>query len=541
MRQAFLRSIFETPDDDAPRLVFADWLDDHGDADRADFIRTQCRLAKQVVPDVEDRLRCEDLLDEHEHEWLDGFPVEPDLRVRSFERGFVSWADVDDPASFRRHAAALLRTTARKVRFTREDGDERLPDDWPEFAWRRGPAGLSFTFFRFGPDETYLLAAWPNADDLRHLTIAYSDFDSESMAVLAGSRRFTRLEHLELPNHLVSADGVRALARSAMRLSTLDLSHDDGEDPDVNRIDAEAVAALCQAENLGRLTTLRLCPHELTAEIAESLAGSPHLRELRSLSLACNYKRAPEIRPLLGSPLLAGLHRLELSESFLSAEDAAALADSPAPPGLRSLSLGVCRCGAAGAEALLASPWAAGLTHLKLEDGPGLRRSKGRPPASPLANAALTGLRELNLGSAHAGDAALTALARNPHLGGVISLRLGYSGSLTERGLRALAGSAELTALRRLHFRGSHFGGKAVEALLDSPLASRLTALNLRAQRLTPPDVRPFLDRGRWLRLVRLELAENPDLDEEIREGLKECWGPAVRLEDDYRQYDWYD
>jgi uncharacterized protein (TIGR02996 family) len=26
----FLRAICESPDDDAPRLVFADWLDEHG-------------------------------------------------------------------------------------------------------------------------------------------------------------------------------------------------------------------------------------------------------------------------------------------------------------------------------------------------------------------------------------------------------------------------------------------------------------------------------------------------------------------------------
>jgi uncharacterized protein (TIGR02996 family) len=32
--QGFLTAIREAPDDDTPRLVYADWLDDHGDADR---------------------------------------------------------------------------------------------------------------------------------------------------------------------------------------------------------------------------------------------------------------------------------------------------------------------------------------------------------------------------------------------------------------------------------------------------------------------------------------------------------------------------
>src|SRR5688572_11174139 len=95
MHEAFLRSISETPDDDAPRLIFADWLDERGECDRAEFIRTQCRLAKQAVPDTEARLRCDDLLDEHEHEWMPDLDQLGGVWSRSFERGFLSWVDVD--------------------------------------------------------------------------------------------------------------------------------------------------------------------------------------------------------------------------------------------------------------------------------------------------------------------------------------------------------------------------------------------------------------------------------------------------------------
>src|SRR5262245_56631511 len=47
-QQALLRTILENPDDDAPRLVYADWLEERGDADntsRAQFIRMQVALA----------------------------------------------------------------------------------------------------------------------------------------------------------------------------------------------------------------------------------------------------------------------------------------------------------------------------------------------------------------------------------------------------------------------------------------------------------------------------------------------------------------
>ncbi len=45
-RAAFLRAIADNPDDDLPRLVYADWLDEHGEPERAEFIRVQCELAR---------------------------------------------------------------------------------------------------------------------------------------------------------------------------------------------------------------------------------------------------------------------------------------------------------------------------------------------------------------------------------------------------------------------------------------------------------------------------------------------------------------
>lgn len=42
----FLRAILAAPDDDAPRLIYADWLDENGKPERAEFIRVQCQLAR---------------------------------------------------------------------------------------------------------------------------------------------------------------------------------------------------------------------------------------------------------------------------------------------------------------------------------------------------------------------------------------------------------------------------------------------------------------------------------------------------------------
>ena len=45
-RAAFLRAVADAPDDDTPRLVFADWLSDHGEEEYGEFIRVQVELAR---------------------------------------------------------------------------------------------------------------------------------------------------------------------------------------------------------------------------------------------------------------------------------------------------------------------------------------------------------------------------------------------------------------------------------------------------------------------------------------------------------------
>lgn len=48
--QGLLDAILDTPGDDVPRLVYADWLEDNGQPERAEFIRVQVELAGFVAP-----------------------------------------------------------------------------------------------------------------------------------------------------------------------------------------------------------------------------------------------------------------------------------------------------------------------------------------------------------------------------------------------------------------------------------------------------------------------------------------------------------
>src|SRR5262245_51961496 len=56
--EVFSAAILERPDDDLRRLIYADWLDERGLHDRAEFIRCQCWTASQKPEDGLPELHC---------------------------------------------------------------------------------------------------------------------------------------------------------------------------------------------------------------------------------------------------------------------------------------------------------------------------------------------------------------------------------------------------------------------------------------------------------------------------------------------------
>src|SRR5262245_42389792 len=147
-REALWAAVCESPDDDAPRLVFADWLDDHGRTEWATFIRAQVGAARLPSYDPEHvRLRAaewavrwsEDLKEEAVRGLPPGFHWE-------FRRGFpgLVHATVDD---FLEHAPALFNAApVEHLHLSRPSPDDiaRLADS-PHLARLRAltlPGGL---------------------------------------------------------------------------------------------------------------------------------------------------------------------------------------------------------------------------------------------------------------------------------------------------------------------------------------------------------------------------------------------------------------
>ena len=107
---ALLAAIRAAPADDAPRLVYADWLDEHGQPERAEFIRLQCELARRGDPAL--RRREAELLAAH-HDAFAGPLAAPHLRFR-FARGFIvafghAGVFLRDQPGARSHALSLYR------------------------------------------------------------------------------------------------------------------------------------------------------------------------------------------------------------------------------------------------------------------------------------------------------------------------------------------------------------------------------------------------------------------------------------------------
>jgi uncharacterized protein (TIGR02996 family) len=106
-RDRLLFAIASEPDDDTPRRIFADWLDDHDEPERATFLRTGLELAALDQADP----RYPATLAAHRRAWRPpSRPWEdhiPGARV-SFHRGMITCAIFDylsefakgDPASF---------------------------------------------------------------------------------------------------------------------------------------------------------------------------------------------------------------------------------------------------------------------------------------------------------------------------------------------------------------------------------------------------------------------------------------------------------
>src|SRR5262245_55153491 len=120
---ALLQAILDAPDEDVPRLVYADWLEERGAAQssaRAEFIRVQLALEQLPEDDerrTEVRARAQALLAEHEQAWVG--PLRQWVRGWEFRRGLVERVEID-ASVFLARADELFRLAPIRGAWLRE-------------------------------------------------------------------------------------------------------------------------------------------------------------------------------------------------------------------------------------------------------------------------------------------------------------------------------------------------------------------------------------------------------------------------------------
>ncbi|MBA4063413.1 MAG: hypothetical protein C0501_06815 [Isosphaera sp.] len=526
---ALLAAIAAAPDEDTPRLAYADWLDENrpdpgpspaaGPSARAEFVRAQCRLAAAAAddPDYPDLLeRAADLaawLNTHDPAPDPAFPglfAEPYYGTgewADFRRGFlevVSFDDYgDDPAETvevlaGELAAAFARSPARTLQLEDATAEEvALLARHPVFAHVRGLYLDSYLGDGDEDEAVAAVAASPHAAGLRRL---YLDIPvgAAGCRALARSRRLAGLESLAL-DYPVDPDAVREFrgSRWFRDLRRLHLWAGGGDNlrvladfPPMPRLAAlvlrgvvapgagAAVRRFAAGPAFPRLSHLDLSGARLTAEHVALLARARW--PLRHLDLSGCEVRKAGAEALAAAGFAPTLRVLELRECEITAGGAAALADSVPLGGLRRLDLSGNPLGPGGLAAVAAGRAFRRLTALSVG-----RTNTTRAPVAArdvLAFLSATGtpdLRHLDLTALPVAVRGARVLASSPAFARLTRLVLNGCG-LGERGTAAVLGSKGLTDLVVLDLGGNKVGA-AAGRLADPKVCPRLGLAHLGA------------------------------------------------------------
>jgi len=414
--ECFLQAILSDPEDDARRLVYADWLDENGDPERAELIRVQCELA----PGVEDgerlvalKTRERALCRANGERWLG--PLWSDITTR-FECGM----------------ACLLLTLS-------EFHSKKVQKSAPEWFVRGGVQELSV----HGPSRLLSTAAVsPLLARLHTLSLVCATVHDENAKQLAASPHVSNLRSLAMKANHLGEEGLAALtsASSLSRLTSLRL--------DDFHLGVGGVRAVLESPHLANLTDLDLSYHgRRRAQDFASLADCIGLRRLRRLNLHGNKIGPASLRALVNSGNLTELIELNLGLNPLGDEGCRVLAGTQGLGRLQRLRASCCGVSVSGARELIGA-------------------------------AGLPALSELDLSFNRINESGIEALASLPQLGRLQTLRLGGQ-HLLDPGARALAASPPLGRLKELDLSFCQFSANGIRALANSPNLSNLRLLNL--------------------------------------------------------------
>ncbi|HEY7309811.1 MAG TPA: TIGR02996 domain-containing protein [Gemmataceae bacterium] len=474
LAKAFLQAIHDNPEDNTPRLVYADWLEENGDSARAEFIRVQCEKVR--LPRWHRRWsllawRERVLLGRHEHVWRAELPEILGVEWGAFERGFVHEVRVDNGLVLSDHAEEICRSAP--VRWATITGYQSWPDCPPVPFLSGLRLELDLNALHEEPDRVFQS---PLLSKLKALDLSGLNMEGEQFVALGRTAQLGNLETLRLDDCFMGNGNLRPFAESAQfrNLTTLSMKGNRYGYYEDARIRPADAALLARSPYLTQLRSLDVTGNEIDGPALFDLLESPHLTNLRELTLSNNRIAADDMPRLFEVQTGTRLHRLALDHNPIGDAGAQVLAGAAYCAELLDLDLDTCEITAKGVRTLTEAPWFGGLRRLNLN-----HNSAAADGAFALTRGCGSGeLVELHLRDNELDMEAVTLLADSPSLRGLQTLDLSDN-PLDEDGLRAVAASPHWTQLRELHLERCKLNGANLWMLTRAACLPGLLHLSL--------------------------------------------------------------
>ncbi len=364
-----MAAVLKNPESDLPRLIYADWLDEQGDA-RGEWIRIQCALARLSQESRQDdspvleklRERQHQLADMVENHWVE--PIRPWIEGWEFHRGFLERITITAELFLKFGEKILNQYPIRRVRLL-----DAAPI-FPELV--RSPLlkkihELDLCNSSLGNGGPNLLARCESLDQLEFLDLSFNNLSDEGLECLAKIPSLHQLRCLNLnDNSDFSARGIRCFTESKNwnHLERLDLSG--------NELTESAIHILLNKHSLPKLKNLlvhhgRIGDGGLHALVHSSRFLQAHL-PFTDLDIRYNHIGPEGMRLLASSPLYPKLKRCLLSGNPVTDIGLYYLMSAQPPPKLIELQLANCQISDEGLEYLSTSPILDTLEKIDLTD-----------------------------------------------------------------------------------------------------------------------------------------------------------------------------
>lgn len=238
---SLVQTIFAHPDDLTPRLIYADWLEEHGEPERAEFLRLQCELGRLPRDDPQRsdlEARESQLLMQYERAWRD--------RLGEYGLDYSLYTTRQEMRS-----CVIPSSLLPKV---------------PE--WQLLVEELPFLReFRNAEMMVGVIHGLISVASLHGIDLGRSRLDDVAVQALAASPHMSDLVNLDLSFNAVTDAGAKALAASPYlgRLKVLNLSF--------NQIENRGAQALLRSKKLPALIELNLRSNRLSAGVEKSVAA----------------------------------------------------------------------------------------------------------------------------------------------------------------------------------------------------------------------------------------------------------------------------